>query len=952
VVTDANPDGLGDAASDGGPDAGTDLGTDATPDGAGDIGPADVAPPEYDVPAYVPGGEALAVDEVMVLPGLEGVVRVLYDDRGVPHIYGDDVRDLARAQGYITARSRLFQMHTLRLAASGRLAEISGPGAVKGDVLLRMLGLRRVAEEMAARAETDDPALYAVVQAFADGVNARIQEVNEGAVKAPMEVGVFGLKLEPWTVADTMTIVRLQTWDLSFGGQFDEYELLQQALSLKATFDGTALEGIERDVLRFDPPGRTPTITPTAPPAAATFDLDTVLSDPFFAQMSPQLLDRMVQGERWMRTLPHHAMRGGVDFGSNNWAVSGAHTASGAALVANDTHLALRNPAVFYQVQLSNTAAGGDLDVAGVNFAGAPGIVLGRNPHAAWGATVFYADVTDTYVEDVSADGKSVTFEGAQVPIEDSTETFLVLRPGDAQCEDLTTLGWIATMNPQVSAPDDSHCQLTVTVRTVPHHGPIIPWSQGVDAEGKPTAMTWRWTGFEPTTDLSAIWALNTITSVDDFKAALDDFQVGSQNWVYGDADGHIAWYPSLDLPIRKNIAAGDTTHPPFLPMPGDGSAEWTGILDRAELPQAVDPDKGYLATANADPTGISYDADPFNDGPYIGYAWAPGFRQERITMRLEQLLFDGEPITADDMKAIQGDHTSNVAVRVLPHLMAALADAEDGTDPTAAAMLNAAVADAKVYLTEWDLIASSGVGTPADSQAAKGSIATSIFNAFLVRLMHNTFDDEGILGSDGLRIRLLVRMLETPEELVTWDEATGQSRIWDDQGTAETELWSTIMVKSLVEGLAFLSDPAVVGVAAHGGFGTDDMTAWRWGSLHTIKLKHNVAATFDIPKPTTLPDGFPRPGDNYCVDASHPGMGDMNFAFRSGPAIRNVYELTDPPVAYMVIPGGQDEDPSSPHYADEMDKWVANQSPALVTDPAALVAGAERVVDLVPAGQ
>lgn len=464
-----------DAAADATPDAAPDIASDATPD----AGPQDVAPPEYDVPAYVPGGEDLAVDEVMALPGLKGVVRVLYDDRGVPHIYGDDVLDLARAQGYITARSRLFQMHTLRLAASGRLAEISGPGAAQGDVLLRILGLRRVAEEMATQVETQDPELFAVVQAFADGANVRIQQVNDGLVPAPMEVGVFGLKLDPWTVADTMTIVRLQTWDLSFGGQFDEYELLQQALGLKGAFDGTPLEGIERDVLRFDPPGRSPTITPNTPPTAATFNLDDVLADPFYAQMSPALLGRMAQGERWMRELPHHAMRGGVDFGSNNWVVSGEHTASHAALVANDTHLSLRNPAVFFQIQLSNTAAGGDLDVAGVNFAGAPGIVLGRNPHAAWGATVFYADVTDTYVEDVSADGKSVTFEGNQVPIEDTTETFLVLRPGDAKCEDLATLGWVATMNPVVSAPDDGHCQLQVTMRRVPHHGPHHPLEPG-----------------------------------------------------------------------------------------------------------------------------------------------------------------------------------------------------------------------------------------------------------------------------------------------------------------------------------------------------------------------------------------------------------------------------------------------------------------------------------------
>ena len=460
------------------------------------------------LPEYFPGQD-IAADESATIEGLTKGVRIVIDARGIPHIYGENLHDILFAQGYITARDRLFQMHTLRMAASGRLGELSGVGSVRGDVFLRTLGLRRVAEKMAERTKELYPKSYAALESFAAGANAYIEKVNAGEVVKPLEVLVYGLTIAPWTPADTMSIVRLQTWDLGFGGVFSEDELMTRLLELKAVYDGTPLEGIQDDVFTFTPPNTTPTITstPTGPPKGV--DFSQILASPFFDRFQPAFFENHRLHYEETLKLPHRAFRS-IDFGSNNWVVSGKHTASGKPMVANDTHLALRNPAIFYQVHMTTTTAGGDVNLVGVNFAGAPGITLGSNGFAAWAATVFYSDVTDMYVETLTEDKKSVIFKGEEVPIKSWKETFEYVLIGDTSCEDAIT-GWLADQDPVVTKLSDTRCRLEVMIAEVPHHGPVVPWSHDVDKEGNPILMTWRWVGFEPTDEYHAIFQMNFV---------------------------------------------------------------------------------------------------------------------------------------------------------------------------------------------------------------------------------------------------------------------------------------------------------------------------------------------------------------------------------------------------------------------------------------------------------
>jgi len=924
-------------------------------DVAGDSPPSDTLHSgSYDRPDYFPA-QAEAADEFVVLDGLVGSVRVLTDDHGVPHIYGSELLDVIRAQGYMTSRQRLFQMHTLRSVVDGNLASYAGSGSLRGDVYLRVLNLHSIAKKMAEAAKTENPELYAVLEAYAAGVNARIAEIKAGKAKAPLEVDLFKLDVEPWTPEDTMKIVRLQTWDLGFGGYVDDDELLAIGLDLKERYDGTALEGIEQDVTRLEPPNKTPTMPlPGAKPAVTKpLDWNGIWNNPLYKRVGSAAMKRMVQAKKQLEDIPHHVFRSD-DFGSNNWAVAGMHTADGKAILANDTHLALRNPAIFHQVHLSTVGAGGDYEVNGVNFAGGPGIVLGHNNYGSWGATVFFSDVTDVYVETVDETGKKVLFNGDWVSVEEREESFSYIRPPDKTCADAVEPGsWINNLKPKFQAEDNIMCRLTVTVTDVPHHGPVVPWTIGTDTEGNPTFMSWKWTGFEPTRDYTAVFELNRAKNVEEFKAALDFFDVGAQNWLWADREGNIAWYPSHQLPVRAHTQAGDTTNPPFLPMPGDGTAEWDGFLDRSLIPQATNPEKGFLVTANSDPLGYSFDNNPLNDGPYIGAIWDAGFRMARASDRLEQVVEAGD-VTRELVAAIQDDHRSNLGFRMTSHLLTALDAAASGLDAQAAAHLPENIAPVRALLESWSFEAASGVGAADDSDEARDSEATAIFNAFLVMLVQNTLADEKLDDiTDQLKVRLLLRMLETPESMATWDSASNQSRIWDDQDTAEVETKASVLVKSLAEGLLFLSAPLPEGtlVGNGNGFGTPDMNQWRWGHLHTVTLAHPVVSLYSIPPSNdpTYPGGFPRPGDNFTVDACHPGMGDTRFTYTGGPAIRNVYAPGADEPMWGVIPGGQDEFPGSTHYSDEMDNWWQNIRRVVPYAQSDVEAARESIVDLIP---
>jgi len=580
--------------------------------------------------------------------------------------------------------------------------------------------------------------------------------------------------------------------------------------------------------------------------------------------------------------------------------------------------------------------------VQGVSFAGMPIVVLGYNRHIAWGATVTNYDVSDVYLETITSGGgtnpDTVEFNGQAVPIEKVHE--------------------VIKMNAGEPVEFD--------VEMVPHHGPIIP-----ETRTDSSALSVRWTGNEPTGEIAAFFGLNTATSLDEAKEALKSFEVGSQNFNIATSDGDIYWSTQSYVPIRDPRAltydpVTGTGYCPVFALPGTGEYEWTGRIPDEDIPTDQNPENGFIATANQDGVGTSLDGNPFNDQYYLGWDFAVGHRMARIHSRLTEMTGAGG-ITPQDMKDLQAEHRSPMGVKLAGTIVSALDRAEaehnsSGTHADLTAAVTAAGAKmSKVIVMRDRLAAWTSFDTPAavegdpSDQEIADSVATTIFNAILPRLLNLSFGDEAdrifYPGSGFIGKAIQTAMLE-PEKMLTYDAALGDTVLWDDLDTTEVEeSRDDRIVRAAVEALDFLE----------GKLGTD-MDQWRWGKLHTIRFRTLVPVddmlgptydTYSIPTPDDpdYPDGFPRHGDWAVPDACNFNLwSGTDYSYSSGPSQRVVVEMTpEGPRAWNALPGGQQHDPEGAHHADEAELWRHNEAPPLYFFEEDVVKHAEKRIQLTP---
>lgn len=897
-----------------------------------------------------PLGAKLGVDERIAIAGLSAPVDAVRDAHGRTHIYAVTMEDAVRAQGYLIARDRAIQIELLRRLSSGRLAEWFG-SQVASDVTFRHLGLQRAGQQSYDRADDE---LKALLDAFADGVSQLFAKIRSGEHENPPSPAGFSDPelFTDFTGADSLTIGRLQSFLLSYSGdeEMDDTELFDD---LRATFnqgaDAEALKkraGIERDVMRFEPPDHATTVDglPQDPSQGATSTRSADWSPPAspaaqrdragHRRRSAELLRRSGTFREAIRQARKFLAPTG-DFGSNNWAVAPDRSSRGVSMVASDPHLGLSSPSTFWPVSIHVDGDGAsDLHVGGVAFPGIPGIILGHNRHIAWGATVAGYDVTDVYQETLTADGESVMFNGKPVALQ-TIEEVITTAGGDT---------------------------ITYPVKVVPHHGPIVPTL--VDGAVQPLdpevgALSVRWTGFEPSDEILAVVRLLRATDVDEARAALDNFSVGAQNWMIGDSSGNILWTSHAQVPYREpaaldwDPASYDGLLPCFV-LPGQGGAEWDGMWADDAVPWAKNPAAFFLATANQDPVGTTVDNDPSNDvqsdgsSGFLSCSFARGFRQATIQGRLQH---NGGLVTLEDMSSIQGDVRSPLGRRLVPGLLLAIDRAQQAvpyptTQPDLADIVkepgyaNADIPALRSALAAWgsehDYQAASGVdpdtGTslPAGDPEVAPAQVTLLFNAWLVRFLARTFADEmALVGkSEGSRhdLNALLHLVTSdPTTLATYDPATGDSSLWDDLATEAIESRHERMIRALIDALAWLDEQVP------GGFAD-----YRWGQFHTVRFE-GLAAPFNalaIPsfQDETFADGFPRPGDMYAVDASNFSLtqaldDDLDFTYASGPTQRFVVELhPSGPVARNALPGGAVWDETSPYFANQAEEWRRNQ--------------------------
>jgi len=531
----------------------------------------------------------------ITVAGLEASVEVIRDRWGVPHIYAANERDLMFAQGFVHAQDRLWQMEYSRRLVAGRLAEALGPEALPVDRWLRTLGMRRVAEVETARLEGE---VRAALEAYAAGVNACIARG-----RLPIEFTLLRYRPEPWSVADTVSWGKMMAWTLSVNW---EMELIRARLVDRL---GPELEA----ELEPSYPARCPQIIPPGVDGSG--------------------LGRSAE-ERARRARPFTGPTATEGLGSNNWAIAGTRTASGAPILANDMHLVLTAPAIWYE----NHLVGGGFDVTGVTFPGVPGVVAGHNGHVAWGYTNGFPDVQDLYIERLrrSADGHvQYEYRGQWLDAQVIREEIRV-RGGRPAVEEVV----------------------------VTRHGPIINALSPDLAGEQPLAL--RWTALEPEEVFRALYWMCRARNCREFREALRHWGSPAQNTVYADTEGNIAYTLAGRIPIRTR---GDGC----LPVPGwTGECEWSGYIPFEELPHLWNPAPGYVVTANNRVVGDDYPH-------FLGTDYATGDRAQRI----RELIEAREKIGVDDVRAMQFDQLSPSA-----RLMAARLGELQVDDPELAAAI------------------------------------------------------------------------------------------------------------------------------------------------------------------------------------------------------------------------------------------------------------------------
>jgi penicillin G amidase len=515
------------------------------------------------------------------LPGIEAPVEIVRDRAGVPHIYATNSHDLMFAQGFVHAQDRLWQMDFQRRLVAGRLSEVMGAVTVPVDRWMRIIGMRRVAEKEVSLIGSGP---RADMEAYAAGINSCIAEG-----RLPIEFTLLHYKPEPWTVADSLSWVKMMSWSLSVNW---ETEILRAQLIARLGPEKAA--ELEPDYFEH-----WPTIVP---PGAD------------YSKVGRAALERAEAA----RPFTGPSARDGV--GSNNWVLSGSHTTTGAPLLANDMHLLISMPAIWYE----NHLVGDDLNVTGVTFPGILGVVAGHNENVAWGFTNGFPDVQDLYMEHLrrTGDGRvQYEYKGEWLDAE-------VIR------EEIRVKG------------NETIVEEVVITR----HGPVINALAPDFAGEQPLAL--RWTSHEPDTMILALNGMNRARSCLEFREALRHWAAPVQNVVYADTAGNIGYIFPGKVPIR---AKGEGR----VPVPGwTGEYEWTGYIPFEELPHLYNPPQGYVATANNRVTDDKY---PY----FISRDHAIGDRAQRIV----EFIKSREKIDVTYIKRMQFDQISPTARIVAKYL-------------------------------------------------------------------------------------------------------------------------------------------------------------------------------------------------------------------------------------------------------------------------------------------
>lgn len=516
------------------------------------------------------------------LLGLMDEVEVFREPSGIVHIQAQNENDLFFTQGFVHAQDRLWQMEYQRRLGAGRLSEVLGENTLRQDLYLRTLGLYQAAE---SAYQNLSPEVRHIIDVYTAGVNSYLTT----APTLPLEFRLLDYEPEPWQPVDVLVLIKTNSLNLSanLGVELLRSQLLARGLSTNRI----------EELL--------PPYPEDAPTILQSNDLNQLalnVTPPSTVELQ-ELPETMQKGIEVLQPLDL-ALSTPIA-ASNNWVLSGSRTTTGKPFLANDPHLNLQMPSIWYQVHLKSPT----LDVIGATFPGLPGVLIGHNRQIAWGVTNTGIDVQDLYILEETADGQGYLYQDQVYPYQVRSETV------------------------RVKGAEPVLLQVESSV-----YGPVISNALGLNQ-----TLALRWVSLEPVDGtIEAFLGINRADNWEEFKLALQSYVAPSQNFVYADREGNIGYFAPGKIPIRQ------PEHTGLYPVLGTGEFDWQGFIPFEQLPQVLNPESGFIVTANnkISPRDYPYDITGYFDEPY---------RAERIN----NLILSKDKLSFEDMQAIQLDQVS-----------------------------------------------------------------------------------------------------------------------------------------------------------------------------------------------------------------------------------------------------------------------------------------------------
>ena len=808
------------------------------------------------------------VEGEITITGLDAPVTVYRDEMGIPHIYATTLHDLFMAQGFVQAQDRFWQMDAWRHIGSGTLSQMFGSAQVETDAFLRTLGWKQTAEAEYATATGDAKVM---LDAYAAGVNAYLD--GRSGTEISLEYGVLALLNAdyvpaPWTPVNSLTWGKAMAWDLR-GNMNAEIE---RAILLKT------LTAEQIDVISPPYPEDHPVIVPEiggeTVAASASQETQALLSA---ANASLNIVSAN------FTLLDGVLGPAGSGIGSNSWVISGSRTESGMPLLANDPHLGIQMPSIWHQIDLRcmPVSEACPYESSGFSFAGVPGVVIGHNANVAWGFTNTGPDVMDLFIEKVNpANPNQYEVNGEWVDFETRIETINV-GGGDP---------------------------VEITVRST-RHGPVISDTYGSlkDADLDDDQETFKdkagidlpenyvvalgWTALEPGSVFDAIWGFNNASNWQEFREAASKFHVPAQNLVYADIEGNIAYQMPGRVPIR---ASGDGRYP----VPGwTDEYAWTGYIPFEELPYVVNPESGYIATANNRVSAWDY--------PYhITYDWSYGYRAQRIVNMLEA---QNGIFTIADIQRMQGDGMDLNAETLIPLLMdVPLSDSH--------------LVEMRTWISAWD------------RQTDMDSAPAALFAAYWKHVLALTFDDnlpEDYIAAGGSRwFEVMRNIAQEPNNF-----------FWDDKST------DTVETRDDIFAAAFTA--AVKEMESDYGKAPQN---WSWGEMHTATFRNSTLGNSGVALIENLFNRGPYPtaGGESIVNATGWTTYE-SYEVDWLPSMRMIVDLSDLDNSLTVHTTGQSGHAGHEHYTDMVDMWRNIEYYPMYWDQTSIVDSAAATLRLIP---